>query len=86
MHPAAYKEWLKANRTLTTGDIMRKTAAKLQGHYGYYGVTDNSKCIQGFAYRVTQLLFKWLNRRGTRGSYTWEKFQKLLELHPLPKP
>jgi len=81
-----YKEWLKANRTLPTGEIMRKTAAKLQGHYGYYGVTDNSKRIQGFAYRVTQLLFKWLNRRGKRGCYTWEKFQKLLELHPLPKP
>lgn len=81
-----YKEWLKANRTLSTGEIMRKTATKLQGHYGYYGVTDNSKSIQNFAYRVTQLLFKWLNRRGKRGCYTWEKFWKLLELYPLPKP
>ena len=81
-----YKEWLKANRILPTGDIMRKTAAKLQGHYGYYGVTDNSEGIGTFYHLVRQLLFKWLNRRGKRGCYTWEKFQKLLKLHPLPKP
>ena len=81
-----YKEWLKANRILPTGDIMRKTATKLQGHYGYYGVTDNSEGIGTFYHLVRQLLFKWLNRRGKRGCYTWEKFQKLLKLHPLPKP
>ena len=32
-----YKEWLKANRTLPTPEILRQTAAKLRGHYAYYG-------------------------------------------------
>ncbi len=82
----AYKEWLKANRTLPTADIMLKTADKLQGHFAYYGVTDNYKSIRNFAYFVTHTLFKWLNRRGKRGCYTWEKFLKLLKLFPLPKP
>lgn len=82
----AYKEWLKANRTLPTADIMLKTADKLQGHFAYYGVTDNYKSIRNFAYFVTHTLFKWLNRRGKRGCYTWEKFMKLLKLFPLPKP
>ena len=37
---AVYKEWLKSNRTRTTAHIMKITAAKLQGHFAYYGVTD----------------------------------------------
>ena len=82
----AYKEWLKANRTLTTMQILNTTAAKLRGHYAYYGVTDNSKGITSFAYWVTRMLFKWMNRRGKRGCYTWEKFAKLLQLFPLPRP
>ena len=82
----AYKEWLKSNRTLTTPEIMLKTAAKLQGHYGYYGVTDNARKIGAYCYEVRGILFKWLNRRGKRGSYTWEKFGQLLARYPLPAP
>ncbi|VAW55770.1 hypothetical protein MNBD_GAMMA07-2470 [hydrothermal vent metagenome] len=81
-----YKEWLKVNRILPTADIMSKTAAKLQGHFAYYGVTDNYKSIRNFSYLITRTLIKWLNRRGKRGCYTWEKFRKLFKLYPLPKP
>ena len=80
-----YKEWLRLNRTLPTIDILKTTAAKLRGHFAYYGVTDNIRSIGNFAYEVTRTLFKWLNRRGKRGCYTWEKFYKLLKLYPLPK-
>jgi len=83
---AAYKEWLRANRILPTGEILRKTVKKLRGHIAYYGVTDNSKSLSSFIYEVRKLLFKWLNRRGKRGCYSWEKFLKLLSLHPLPTP
>ena len=83
---SAYKAWLKANRTLPTAQILKTTCAKLRGHISYYGVTDNSKSINSFAFRIRELLFKWLNRRGKRGCYTWEKFNKLLKLFPLPIP
>jgi len=81
-----YKEWLRANRTLPTAQIMKTTAEKLQGHFAYYGVTDNSRSLNCFAYQVMLTLYKWLNRRGKRGCYTWEKFNKLLKVFPLPKP
>jgi RNA-directed DNA polymerase len=81
-----YKEWLRANRTLQTLDILKTTAAKLRGHYAYYGVTDNSKSISNFSFEVKQTLFKWLNRRGKRGCYTWDKFELLLSRFPLPEP
>jgi RNA-directed DNA polymerase len=82
----AFKEWLKKSRTLPTSELMKTVAAKLRGHYAYYGVTDNSQGIGRFAYEATRLLFKWLDRRGKRGSLSWEKFKKLLEKFPLPQP
>ncbi len=81
-----YKDWLKKNRTLTTPEILRITAVKLRGHYGYYGVTDNSHGINAYYYAVKGILYKWLNRRGKKGCYSWEKFAKLLVRYPLPSP
>lgn len=82
----SFKEWLKENRTLSTPELMAKAAAKLRGHFAYYGVTDNSRGIGRFAYEVQRLLFKWLGRRGKRGSLSWKKFKKLLSKYPLPRP
>ena len=81
-----FKEWLKKSRTLPTPKLMETAAAKLQGHIAYYGVTDNSEGIHRFAYEVRLLLFKWLNRRGKRGSMSWEKFHMLLARFPMPRP
>ena len=81
-----FKDWLKENRTLPTPDLMAKVSVRLQGHYAYYGVTDNSSGITRYAYEARNLLFKWLNRRGNRGRMNWEKFNRLLERFPLPKP
>lgn len=82
----AFKEWLKENRTMPIPELMETVIAKLRGHFAYYGVTDNSRGIGRFSHEVKMLLFKWLDRRGKRGSLTWEKFNKLLERFPLPKP
>lgn len=82
----AYKAWLKSNRTLSTPEIIRKTVSKLRGHYGYYGVTDNSKGISAYFYEIRGILYKWLNRRGKQGCYSWAKFAKLLARYPLPTP
>ena len=81
-----FKDWLKSNRTLPTAKLMDKVALKLQGHFAYYGVTDNSKGINRFAYEVRCLLFKWLNRRGKRECMNWEKFNLFLKKYPLPRP
>jgi group II intron reverse transcriptase/maturase len=81
-----FKEWLKANRTVPTRELMEKVIAKVRGHFAYYGVTDNTRGLQRFAKDVRKLLFKWLNRRGKRDCMSWEKFMLLLKKFPLPKP
>jgi len=80
------KEWLKRKRTEPTPGILKSLGRKLQGHYAYYGVTDNSKGINRFGYECQKLLFKWLNRRGGKVKMNWEKFKKLLSRYPLPVP
>ena len=59
-----FKDWVRKNRTLPTPEILRRVSLKLWGHYGYYGVTDNSRGISAYYYAVRGILFKWLDRRG----------------------
>ncbi|MBN2256034.1 MAG: group II intron reverse transcriptase/maturase, partial [Deltaproteobacteria bacterium] len=81
-----FRDWLKANRTLPTRELMGRVVTKLRGHFAYYGVTDNAKGISRFAYEIRRILFKWLNRRSQRGSMNWEKFHLFLKKYPLPRP
>jgi len=83
---AAFKDWLKNARTMKTKGLWEIAKAKLRGHYAYYGVTDNMQGIRRYLREVQYLLFKWLNRRGKRGCLTGDKFNRMLELFPLPVP
>ncbi|MEC0192769.1 group II intron reverse transcriptase/maturase, partial [Paenibacillus apiarius] len=60
--------------------------AKLIGHFRYYGITDNFKSIRTYSYLVQKSMFKWLNRRSQRQSYSKEKFYDLVKRWNLPKP
>lgn len=80
------KQWIKANRTTPVSILLEQIKPKLIGYCRYYGITDNGPMIHQYWYEVTKLLFKWLNRRSQRNSYTREKFMMLLKTKPLPTP
>lgn len=80
------KEWLKAHRTMDIKHIMARLKRSLDGYYNYYGITDNTLAVENFLHRVKQLLFKWMNRRSQRKSFSWDKFNLFLRKYPLPKP
>lgn len=82
-----YTDWIKSHRAkLTTDEIWDKTAAKLRGHYNYYGVHTNRPKLNHFYYSIIGSLFKWLNRRSQRKSFTWVRFGRRLRYRPLPQP
>jgi RNA-directed DNA polymerase len=81
-----HKEWLKANRTRDIGDIMARLKRSLTGYYNYYCITDNLQSVENFLDCVKRLLFKWMNRRSQRKSFSWDKFNLFLKKYPLPKP
>ncbi|SNT27877.1 group II intron reverse transcriptase/maturase [Bacillus sp. OK838] len=80
------KEWLKINRNKDIHTIMDRFKRSLIGYYNYYCMTDNIKTVNNFKERLEYLLFKWLNRRSQRKSFTWDKFNLFLRKYPLPSP
>ena len=81
------KEWIRNNRTMPVGELIKKLNQKLRGHYQYYGVTDNTRGVKSYLNAATWLLFKWLNRRSQRRSYTLNSFfNGLLKTFPLLEP
>lgn len=79
------KEWIKLNRTTPSEQLMRELNIKLQGHYQYYGITDNNR-ISSFYDDTKRLLYKWLNRRSQRPSFGWDKFNLFLKRHAICQP
>jgi hypothetical protein len=60
--------------------------AKLRGHYQYYGVSGNMRSLRCFYMLTIRTVYKWLNRRSQRKSFSWESFHMYLERYPLPIP
>jgi len=80
-------EWLKASRnTCCMKELWTKLAIRVRGHYQYYGVSENSRRIKEFHYRVVRMAQKILNRRSQKRAYNWDEFNRYLKTFPLPQP
>ena len=79
-------EWIKKVRSQLPLKMIWKTfQSKLRGHIQYYYVSFNQEKVEKFIYMATRIVFKWLNRRSQRKSFTWEKFNKFIKMNSLPK-
>ncbi len=74
------------NRTRPIGELWMELAQKLRGHSAYYGVSDNSPWLQRFRYAVLWLLYRWLNRRSQRRSFSVASFYRYIDRYPLVTP
>jgi group II intron reverse transcriptase/maturase len=81
----AIADWCRTYRHRPLQEQCAKLSAKLRGHYGYFGITGNSMALQRLRYCVQRIWQKWLARRSAKGM-TWERFNVLMSLHPLPEP
>ena len=80
------KVWIYANRDQSLKKLMGMLNLKLVGHYRYYGISFNGRMISNYKQQVRELLFKVLNRRSDRKSYTREGFIEMLKYYPLAMP
>ena len=83
---AALKDWLKKARSMPLCDLIPILKAKLQGHWNYYGVIGNSMKTSAFAYHARFLVYKWLNRRSQRRSFTHKSFADAWKRWKIPSP
>ena len=80
-------DWLRAIRNrFKTKDWWKILAAKLRGHFQYYGVSENYLSVMKFYKLTVKMVRKWLNRRSQKRKMSWDKFTAYLEHYPLPKP
>lgn len=79
-------KWLRYERHRSVPEQAQHLGQKLRGHYGYYGVSGNSKALGQFSHGVKRLWWKWLGRRSQRAQLNWTQFNRLLRRHPLPTP
>lgn len=83
---AKFREWIKERRHGRTEWIMEQLAAKLRGHWNYYGVIGNLASQREFFRQITRILYKWLNRRSQRRSYNWAGMRALFKQYAVPRP
>ncbi|MCD9022562.1 group II intron reverse transcriptase/maturase [Cohnella silvisoli] len=82
----AMKIWIRFNRHMEQQEFLKTIRAKLTGHYRYYGITDNYEKMDSYYNHTINLMYKWMNRRSQRNSFTWERFREVLKVFRLPKP
>lgn len=79
-------EQLVRLRTQGTSVIQAYVRRHLLGHIQYYGVRGNYRSLHLYQFRLSRLLYKWLNRRSQSRSFNWEKYNAWLKLwYPRPR-
>ena len=79
-------EWGKERCRHRLKDVFREVNAKVRGYDHDYGVNGNSARLHEFFTGARRILFKWLNRRSQRRSYTWTGFRDLLHHFRVERP
>jgi len=79
-------QWCRKYRHAPLAWQHAQLLSKLRGHYGYYGITGNSKSLSSLHHWAKRTWRKWLSRRSRDASLTWERFNLLLKRYPLPNP
>ena len=79
-------EWIRKNRHLPLKEQQQKLKQKMMGHYGYYGISGNFRSLARYHFTIQKMWCKWLGRRSRLKTFTWNKFNEILERFPLPRP
>lgn len=80
------KEWCRENMHRPVLEQYKVLCSKLRGHYNYYGLRCNLKALLK-VYRATiETWRKYLNRRTRKPLFSWKRFNKFLDIFPLPAP
>jgi group II intron reverse transcriptase/maturase len=72
-------KWIKEHRHMKLNKLIVAVNIRLRGHYNFYGITFNSKGISKYFCEVSKLLFKWINRRGGKRKWNWDRYNMLIK-------
>jgi hypothetical protein len=76
----AIGDWCRIHRHRGMFDQFKVLVRKLDGHYAYYGITGNGRCLEQVRIATQKLWYHWLRRRSREpGGQTWEWMHRLLK-------
>jgi RNA-directed DNA polymerase len=78
-------EWCRWHRHDPLNEQHEMLVKKIEGHYGYYGITGNFPALAQVFYAVKRIWRKALARRSQQ-RLPWSKMQRIWERFPLPSP
>ena len=81
-----FTQWCRQSRHVPLRELFPLLKLKLRGYYNYYGAAGNSGGLKEFFNEAMGSLWKWLNRRSQRRSFTRQGFADLLEHFQAPRP
>jgi hypothetical protein len=79
-------QWCRIHRHKPVKEQWQSLCRKMRGHYGFYGITFNIRSLHRFYEQIKRAWRKWLNRRSRKKDMPWDRFNRLLERYPLPRP
>jgi group II intron reverse transcriptase/maturase len=83
----AFTDWVKKSRAKKPlKQLWDDARARLSGHFEYFAVRFNEAKLSHFRFVCIDALFKWLNRRSQKRSFSWKQFERKLHFNPLPLP
>ena len=80
----AIAQWCRPNRHRPLREQQRVLSQKLRGHCACYGITGNSSWLSAFRWRMHRIWRYWLSRRNRERTMTWDCFNRMSEVYPLP--
>jgi group II intron reverse transcriptase/maturase len=79
-------EWCRSHRHDPIKKQHQALRQRMNGHYGYYGITGNGRWLTSFHHAVERIWLRWLSRRSQRALIRWDRFKQMLQVYPLPPP
>jgi RNA-directed DNA polymerase len=79
-------DWCRRYRHLPVKVQHVALKRRIQGHLNYFGVSGNFRSLLLLVEGARRAWYKWLCRRSQRKRLNWERFGKMLERFPLPRP
>jgi group II intron reverse transcriptase/maturase len=74
----SFYQWIKENRHRRLSLSMPQLKRKVIGFRNYFGLPDNSLSVSRIYDHILRSLYKWLNRRSQRRSFTWQGMKEML--------
>jgi len=74
----SFYQWIQANRHKRLAHWMPQLKRKITGFRNYFALPDNSLSVSRIYDHILHSLYKWLNRRSGRRSYTWAGMKEML--------